>query len=386
MKPGRSLLQYWIQRALPFVVNIGIDPNESEVVRLQKSSLVLGSLMFIMAGALWGILYFLFGRTIAGLIPFSYAIISFLSMIVFHFTRRFQFFLFSQLLLILFLPFLLMIALGGFVKSSGIILWSLISPLVALLFYEPRRALLWLVAYLGLVIVSGFLESRPLVSSSLSPMLVTLFFVMNIGAVSTIVITLLAYFVGQKNLLFQLLQAEQAKSEGLLLNILPKDIASRLKRGEELIADNYESVSIMFVDLVDFTPLSATSDPKAMVTLLSEIFSYFDQLVEKYDVSKIETVGDSYVVAAGLPIPCEDHAALVTHLALDIRAYFEQDVFLEGQPVHCRIGIHSGPIIAGVIERKKISYNVWGDTVNTASRMQSHGILDKYRFPNLRII
>jgi adenylate cyclase len=374
MKPGRSLLQYWIQRALPFVVNIGIDPNESEDVRLQKSSLVLGSLMFIMAGALWGILYFLFGRTIAGLIPFSYAIISFLSMIVFHFTRRFQFFLFSQLLLILFLPFLLMIALGGFVKSSGIILWSLISPLVALLFYEPRRALLWLVAYLGLVIVSGFLESRPLVSSSLSPMLVTLFFVMNIGAVSTIVITLLAYFVGQKNLLFQLLQAEQAKSEGLLLNILPKDIASRLKRGEELIADNYESVSIMFVDLVDFTPLSATSDPKAMVTLLSEIFSYFDQLVEKYDVSKIETVGDSYVVAAGLPIPCEDHAALVTHLALDIRAYFEQGVFLEGQPVHCRIGIHSGPIMAGVIERKKISYNIWGDTVNTASRMQSHGI------------
>jgi len=122
----------------------------------------------------------------------------------------------------------------------------------------------WLFAYLGLVIVSGFLELRPLVTSSLPPSLVTMFFVMNIGAVSTIVITLLAYFVGQKNLLFQLLHAEQAKSENLLLNILPKDVATRLKRGEELIADNYESVSIMFVDLVDFTPLSVISDPKRM--------------------------------------------------------------------------------------------------------------------------
>jgi guanylate cyclase len=222
-------------------------------------------------------------------------------MIVFHVTRRFQFFLVSQLLLILFLPFLLMIALGGFIQSSGIILWSLISPLVALLFFEPRRALRWLAAFLGLVFVSGFLEPRPLVSSSLPPMLVTLFFVLNIGAVSTIVIILLAYFVGQKNLLFGLLRAEQAKSESLLLNILPKDVATRLKQGEEMIADQYDSVSILFVDLVDFTPLSATSDPKAMLALLGEIFSYFDQLVEKYGVSKIETVGDSYMMAAGLP-------------------------------------------------------------------------------------
>ena len=374
MQANRNWLQDLIQRVLPLVVNIGSDPGDSEDMRLQKSSLVLGSFMFIFAGAFWGILYFVFGQTIAGWIPFSYAVVSLLSMIVFHVTRRFQFFLVSQLLLILFLPFLLMIALGGFIQSSGIILWSLISPLVALLFFEPRRALRWLAAFLGLVFVSGFLEPRPLVSSSLPPVLVTLFFVLNIGAVSTIVITLLAYFVGQKNLLFGLLRAEQFKSESLLLNILPKDVATRLKQGEEMIADQYDSVSILFVDLVDFTPLSATSDPKAMLALLGEIFSYFDQLVEKYGVSKIETVGDSYVMAAGLPTHCENHAALLTHLALDIRAYFERGVFLERQPVHCRMGINSGPIMAGVIERKKISYNVWGDTINTASRMQSHGV------------
>ena len=107
------------------------------------------------------------------------------------------------------------------------------------------------------------------------------------------------------------------------------------------------------------------------------MFSHFDQLVEKYGVEKIETVGDSYIVGAGLPITRQDHAAVITQLALDIRAYFERGVFLEGHPLNCRIGINSGPITAGVIERKKISFNVWGDTVNTASRMQSHSLPGK---------
>lgn len=162
MKASRSLLE----GALHLVVNLGADPNDTEDLRLQKSSLVLGSLMFIFAGALWGIMYFLLGRTLAGLFPFSYVVISLLSVVGFRFTRRFQLFLFGQLLLTLFLPFLLMIALGGFLKSSGVILWSLISPLVALLFHEPHRALRWLVAYLGLVVLSGFLEFRPLVLTS----------------------------------------------------------------------------------------------------------------------------------------------------------------------------------------------------------------------------
>lgn len=131
------------------MARIGIGPNDSDEVLLQKSLLVLGSLMFIAAGILWGILYSLFGHFVAGSIPLSYAIISCLSVIIFHLTRRYRFFLFSQLLLILLLPFLLMIALGGFVKSSAVIVWSLLSPLGALLFDEPRHALRWLVAYLA---------------------------------------------------------------------------------------------------------------------------------------------------------------------------------------------------------------------------------------------
>jgi guanylate cyclase len=363
-----------IQQVLPWMARVGFDLNDGDEVRLQKTLLTLGSLMFTVAGALWGILYFLLGEYVAASIPLGYVVISLLSLIIFHLTRHYKFLLFTQLLLILFLPFLLMIALGGFIKSSAVILWSLLSPLGALLFGDPRQGLRWLTAYLSLTIISGYFEFYPLASSSLSPTTIIIFYVLNISTVSAIAIFLLAYFVSQKNLLFELLRQEQVKSESLLLNILPRDIAARLKRGEHTIADNYDSVSIMVVDLVDFTPLSAACEPKAMVEFLSGMFSHFDQLVEKYGVEKIETVGDSYMVGAGLPIARHDHAEVVTHMALEIRAYFEEGVFLDGNQLNCRIGINSGPITAGVIERKKISFNVWGDTVNTASRMQTHSL------------
>jgi guanylate cyclase len=330
--------------------------------------------MFIFAGALWGTLYFTFDQWVAGAIPFSYAIVSLLSIIVFHLTHRYRFFVFSQLLLILFLPFLLMIALGGFVKSSGVILWSLICPLSALLFDEPRRTLRWLAAYLGLVVVSGFLETHPLVSSSLPPTLVTMFFVMNIGAVSAIAIILLAYFVSEKNRLFVLLGNEQAKSENLLLNILPKEIAAILKNESRTIADHYTEASVLFADMVGFTPLSARLEPVEMVELLNEAFSFFDSLLDKYDVEKIRTIGDSYMVASGVPRRRADHAQVLVHMALEMRDYVATHTFCNGQHIDFRIGINSGSMIAGVIGKRKFVYDVWGDAVNVASRMESHGL------------
>ncbi len=369
-----NLLQGLIRQTVPLIGRIGVDLNDSEDARLQKSSLVLGSIMFIFAGALWGILYFLFGQWIAGSIPLSYAVISFFSVIVYHFTRRYRFFVFSQLLLILFLPFLLMIALGGFVKSSGVILWSLISPLSALLFDEPYRALRWLAAYLGLVILSGFLEFHPLVSATLPPALVTLFFVMNIGAVSTIVIILLAYFVVQKDQLFLLLRNEQAKSENLLLNILPREIAAILKNESRTIADHYTEASVLFADMVGFTPLSARLEPVEMVELLNEAFSFFDSLLDKYDVEKIRTIGDSYMVASGVPRRRTNHAQALVSMALEMRDFTATHTFANGQHVDFRIGINSGAVIGGVIGKRKFVYDVWGDAVNVASRMESHGL------------
>lgn len=369
------MIQKLLQQTLPLVARVGANPGDTDELRLQKSSLVLGALMFIVAGVLWGVLYFLFGQTLAGLIPLSYVVVSSLSVLVFHLTRQYRFFLFSQLLLILFLPFLLMIALGGFVNSSAVILWSLISPLGALIFDEPRRALRWLVAYIGLITLSGFLEAHPLAEgASLSPTVVTIFFVLNLGTVSAIAVVLLAYFVSQKNTLFQLLRHEQDKSENLLLNILPKEIAAILRNESRTIADHYEGASVLFADMVGFTPLSAQLAPVEMVELLNEAFSYFDSLLDKYGLEKIRTIGDSYMVASGVPRRRLDHAQALVRMALDMRDYVATHTFCNGQRVNFRIGVNSGSVIAGVIGRRKFVYDVWGDAVNVASRMESHGL------------
>lgn len=362
-----------IQQMLPVVARIGADPHDSDELRLQKTLLTLGSFMFITAGLLWAMLYFSFGEYIAGSIPFGYCVISALSVLIFHWTGRYQLFLFTQLLLILFLPFLLMIALGGFIKSSAVILWSLLSPLGAMLFDGPRPALRWLAAYLALAMISGYFEFNPLVSSSLSPATVTVFFIMNIGTVSTIAILLLAYFVGEKNRLFTLLRGEQSKSENLLLNILPKEIAAILKNESRTIADHYTEASILFADMVGFTSLSTKLAPVEVVELLNEAFSYFDALLDKYGVEKIRTIGDSYMVASGVPRRRADHAQALVCMALDMRDFVNTHTFRNGQRVSFRIGINSGPVIGGVIGKRKFVYDVWGDAVNVASRMESHG-------------
>lgn len=368
------MVERLIQQALLLVVRVGADPNDSDDVRLQKSSLVLSAFLFMWAGALWGLLYLALGQSLAGTIPLSYALVSLLSLVVFHLTHRYGFFRFSQLLLILVLPFLLMIALGGFVQSSGVILWSLICPLGALLYDEPRRALRWLAAYLGLLVLGGFLDARPLVSAALAPSVVTLFFVLNIGTVSAIAIALLVYFVSQKNMLFGLLRSEQIKSESLLLNILPKEIAAILKNESRTIADHYAEASVLFADMVGFTPLSAELGPVEMVELLNEAFTYFDSLLDQYGVEKIRTIGDSYMVVSGAPRRRLDHAQPLVRMALEMRDYIATHTFANGRRVNFRIGVNSGSMIAGVIGRRKFVYDVWGDAVNVASRMESHGL------------
>lgn len=167
---------------------------------------------------------------------------------------------------------------------------------------------------------------------------------------------------------------EQEKSERLLLNILPKPIAERLKRGESTIADSFADVTVMFADLVGFTKLSAHLSPAELVELLNEIFSAFDSLAEQYRLEKIKTIGDAYMVVGGLPTPRPDHAEAIAEMALDIQAKIVQIPTKGGQPLSIRIGINTGPVEAGVIGTKKFTYDLWGDTVNTANRMESHGI------------
>jgi class 3 adenylate cyclase len=167
---------------------------------------------------------------------------------------------------------------------------------------------------------------------------------------------------------------ERQRAERLLLNILPKEIADSLKDRSGTIAQHYEHASILFADIVDFTPLSIEMTPEEMVELLNETFSFFDALVEKYGLEKIRTIGDNYMVAAGLPRPRPDHAQALASMALEMRAYANGKTLPERKKLQFRIGINSGPVVAGVIGQMKFQYDVWGEAVNTASRMESQGL------------
>ncbi|MCL2931428.1 MAG: response regulator [Trichodesmium sp. MAG_R03] len=170
------------------------------------------------------------------------------------------------------------------------------------------------------------------------------------------------------------LAEEQEKSERLLLNILPEPIAQRLKQGEKTIADSFSDVTVLFADLVGFTKISANLSPAELVELLNMIFSCFDELAEKYGLEKIKTIGDAYMVVGGLPTRRKDHAEAIAEMALDMLHKVKEIYSNQEKPLQIRIGINTGAVEAGVIGTKKFAYDLWGDTVNTAHRMESHGI------------
>jgi class 3 adenylate cyclase len=171
----------------------------------------------------------------------------------------------------------------------------------------------------------------------------------------------------------QALERESARSEALLLSILPKPIAERLKSSTQLIADLIPEVSIVFADLVGFTAMSRTMEASAVVEMLNEIFRGFDRAAKSLGLEKIKTIGDAYMVVAGIPQPRADHARAAIEMALAMQSHLEE-VSSRYPDLRLRIGIHAGPVVAGVIGESKFSYDLWGDNVNIASRMESHGL------------
>ena len=355
-----------VKNTISKISQIGADPKDDDSIRLQKSLLSFCAVPFAFAGFGWGLMYAYFGEPLAGSIPFTYGVISILSIISFGITRKYRFFRFSQLLLILLLPFFLMLSLGGYFQGSAVIMWALICPVGAMLFDEPRAAIRWFLAFLSLIIISVFLQFQIDTRNSLPPDLVIILFALNLIGFSTIMFIMVYFFVGQKNMY-------EEKSETLLLNILPREIVKILKVDQRTVADHYETASIMFCDIVGSTPLFADLEPVDVVDWLNEVFSMFDRLLEKYGLEKIRTIGDNYMLASGVPTPRADHATAIAALALDIITGLERLPERQGKRINFRLGINSGPVIAGVIGKTKFQYDIWGDTVNVASRMESHG-------------
>ena len=352
---------------------VGAAPDDDEDLRARKALLVLISVLILPVAALWAALYLSF-RSPVGVVPLVYFGVLGGAIAVFSRTRNFPWLLRVGQVAILFAPTLSMIPLGGFLGAGGVGLWGILAPLGALVFDRVGSAVRWYVAFAIVFLGSGLAgELVGPVSPRVPRWFTTTMLGLNITVGGAIVFTLLAVFASERRAALTALRVEQEKAEGLLLNILPSSIAERLKAQTRPIADHFGSASILFADVVDFTPWSERLRPEEVVGHLDLLFSHFDGLAEDYGLEKIKTIGDAYMVAAGVPNPRPDHARALALLGLDMLAAMREDDDLSALGLELRIGINSGPVVAGVIGRKRFLYDLWGDAVNTASRMESHG-------------
>jgi len=340
--------------------------DDSETYRIRKRTLTILFLMIIPVNFIWTVSLYSLGLAFAGAINLAQGIlISVMTVYLFRTQNFVVFFNVATGLTILYL-YGLQTALGGLINSGAISGGGLLTAMAVALILSRRTAIFWASVNTVFLTLSLVFEKQIAATAPVLPEGYSLgngFF--NALWTSFLAMFLIVY-------LLQELEAAQNLADRLLHNVLPKSIAARLKKNPGTIADAFEHASALFADIVGFTPLSNQLTPTGMIELLNEIYSHFDTLVEKYGVEKIRTIGDNYMVASGVPVPRSDHAQALAHLALDMLAYCGQ-LDKEGRPLQFRIGINSGPLIAGIIGNKKFQYDIYGDTVNTASRMESHG-------------
>ena len=351
---------------------IGADPQDDEDLRQKKALLVLVAVLILPVSVVWGACYLAFGSPVA-ILSFVYLAVSVGSLLVFAKTRSFMPFLVAQLLDVLLAPALAQMVSGGFLPVGGVGLWGVLAPLGALVFLEVRKAIGWFIGFVAAFVLLGIVGELFFPDADVPAWFTSTMLALNIVGAASIAFMLLATFAHQRNEALAALRGEQEKSEALLVNVLPGSIAARLKATDRTIADHFDATSILFADVVDFTPLSQLLPPAEMVDILDRLFSHFDALVERHGLEKIKTVGDCYMAAAGVPDPHADHARRAALLALDMRDAVATSAVAGREGLELRIGINSGPVVAGVIGRKRFIYDLWSDAVNTASRMESHG-------------
>lgn len=364
----------------------GILPSDSADERLNKSLLVLATGLVCVASTLWLAVYWSLGPQLSATLPFAYQLLLAGNLALFLYGGNFRLFRSTQLGLFLFAPFVAQWAIGNFITASGILLWGLLAPIGAILCIGAREALAWFFAYAFLVALTGFfdyyLADAATYRNALVPVETSVvFFALNFLAVSSIVFMLLRFAIEQKQIIARrlaeahtLLEQEQERSERLLLNILPGPVAERLKQNEKNIADGFADVSVMFADIVNFTQVAAGMTPSQVFSMLNRVFSRFDEQAEARGLEKIKTIGDAYMVAGGLNSGNADYTAAVADLALEMRDWLRNQTTGTGVLLDLRIGIGTGPVVAGVVGKKKFIYDLWGDTVNLASRITTEGV------------
>jgi class 3 adenylate cyclase len=350
---------------------IGADPGDSENVRL----LVASTLKMASLAILWGLIYLAYEEPLAASIPLAYSAASFVSLALFSGLRRYEFFRFSQLLFSLLLPFLLMLALGGFVPSSGVVLWSLTSPLGALVFAGRRQALGWFCAYLGLVLLGAMMD--PDRANNLPPGLITTFFVMNISGVSVVAYVLLQAFMSEKDLALVTLGRRHRWIRKAFSSYVSPNLVQYLVDHPDALSLGGERRECSFVltDIADFTTLVERSDPAEVVSLLNDYLEEMTRIALAHDGTIDKIIGDAVAVVFSAPVEQPDHAQRAIACALEMDRFavaFAATQRETGTPMgDTRIGVNTGKVIIGNVGSKShFDYRALGDAINTAARLE----------------
>jgi class 3 adenylate cyclase len=352
----RSLVDAWL--------SIGEYPEESETQRARRRIILATTWVASLLTVLTILSEFLSGPLWVALSDTGIIVVTAVTLMALHLRPR-RFALAINLLLgTVFVVQLIKTALfGGLLESGLVVMFNLLIVLAALLALGYRAASWWFAAFVGSVVYAALIHNRIDPVYEPRPTSVAAWNLIATGAI-TFVVTV--YFVRQRDRF-------QKQSDDLLHNILPDEIAARLKANASMVADSFESASVLFADVVDFTPMSAGMSAADLVALLNRIFTTFDAFVDELGIEKIKSVGDEYMAASGVPVPRKDHAEAVADLALRMRDHVASKEF-EGRRIRLRIGINSGPVVDGIIGTHKFAYDLWGDVVNTASRMESEGL------------
>lgn len=361
---------------------VGTDAGLSAEQKLSGDMLLFASGLMMFASVLWLAIYWSLGQQFSTTIPLVFQGLCGLSMFFFYRKRQLAPFCVMQLSLFLFTPFVLQWSIGNFVNASGVSLWALLAPVGAIVILGTRESVPWFIAYIFMTALSGMFDYVLQWDTKQFEMrTVAVFFVLNFISISAMVYVLLWYFSREKNKLKAALDAknqaistEKDLSDRLLLNILPTPIAERLKRQETNIADGHADVTVLFADIVNFTHLSEEMSPNETVLLLNDIFSEFDSAAERHGIEKVKTIGDAYMAAGGLVAGETQYVDAMAEMAFEMQTYVSRYTAPNGEGLSLRVGIATGPVVAGVIGRRKFSYDLWGDTVNIASRMCSEAL------------
>jgi class 3 adenylate cyclase len=366
--------------------NAGIEPDDSEELRLNKSLLMLATGLVSVATMIWVTIYSILGPQFSTTLPFAFQLLLAGNMVFYIKSRNFDFFRISQLGLFLFLPFVAQWSGGNIISTSGVVLWALLAPIGAILCIGVSQSIGWFIAWVALTALSGaadfYLADSLIAQKPIVPVRTTIiFFALNFISVATIIYMLLRLSIAEKRKAqesleeaHQQVQIAQERSEKLLLNILPAPVAERLKNSNQTIADGFADVTVMFADIVNFTQVASNMSPSQVFAMLNRIFSAFDELAEEYSLEKIKTIGDAYMVAGGLNDELTDYSAAIADMAVSMRELLRRDFSVNASQLEIRMGIGTGPIVAGVLGKKKFIYDLWGDTVNIASRITSEGV------------